>query len=276
MASIYRCLADGRTCRITHGMNRPYAKGFYRSRDDSTRASAEAVVPLMVDWVGPRSVVDVGCGVGTWLDVFRASGVEDVFGVEGSWVDPSALVIPRARFLAHDLRRPLELGRTFDLALSLEVAEHLPPESAETLVGSLVRLAPVVLFSAAVPFQGGRHHVHERWPEYWAGLFADVGYAVADAVRPRVWNTPGVKVWYAQNSLLYVRRDRLADLPRLAAEVTRTDPERLAMAHPRLYERNSDLRRQSLGDVLAVLPHLVGRAVRRRSRVGHRGHPRTR
>lgn len=247
-------------------MTARYDSGFYQRRDTNTRDSAEAVVRAVSGLLEIRSVVDVGCGVGTWLDVFRSSGIDDVFGVEGEWLDPEELRIPRDRFLAHDLRQPLDLGRTFDLALSLEVAEHLPPESAETFVGSLVRLAPVVLFSAAVPFQGGRNHVHERWPEYWAGLFADAGYAVADVVRPAVWNDPSVKVWYAQNSLVYVRRSRLPGYPRLAAAVERTDPQRLSLVHPRLYERNSDPRRLSLGTVVRALPHSVAGALLRRLR----------
>ena len=245
-------------------MSRLYDSRFYRWRDAGTRASAEAVVSIVTELVQPGSVVDVGCGVGTWLDVFRAAGVEDILGIEGAWLEPEELRIPRDRFETHDLSRPVGIARTFDLALSLEVAEHLPPESAETFVSSLVNLAPVVLFSAAVPFQGGRHHVHERWPDFWAGLFADHGYAVADAIRPRVWNDRRVKVWYAQNTLLYVSRNRLANDPRLAAEVERTDTERLAIVHPALYERNSDPQRLSLRTVLRALPYLVRSAVRRR------------
>lgn len=242
----------------------PYTTAFYQRRDANTRASAEAVVAPVVELVAPRSVVDVGCGVGTWLDVFRRAGVEDVFGLEGHWLDPARLEIPRERFLAHDLRQPVALGRRFDLAVSLEVAEHLPAACAQTFVDSLTGLAPVVLFSAAVPFQGGQHHVHERWPSWWAERFATRGYAVADAVRPVVWERPEVRVWYAQNTLLYVHRDYLARHPRLAAAVEATDRRRLDVVHPRLYERNSDPRRLSLRVVLPLLPRLVAAALRRR------------
>lgn len=242
----------------------PYTTDFYRRRDDNTRASAEAMVPLVLELCEPRSVVDLGCGVGTWLDVFRQHGVEDVFGLEGDWVDRERLVIPRDRFLACDLRSPVDLGRRFDLAASLEVAEHLPPGCAAAFVDSLTTLAPVVLFSAAVPFQGGRDHLNERWPSWWAELFAARGYAAADVVRPALWNRPEVRVWYAQNTLLYVDREHLAQRPRLAAAVAATDPARLDLVHPRLYERNSDPQRLSLRTVLGALPRLVAAAVRRR------------
>jgi SAM-dependent methyltransferase len=246
-------------------MKAHYDSSFYARRETNTRPSAEALLAVVRELAPVRSVVDVGCGVGTWLDVFQSAGVDDIFGVEGDWLDPRQLRIPIDRFRAHDLCQPLDLGRTFDLAMSLEVAEHLPSEAAAPFVASLTRHASIVLFAAAVPYQGGEHHVNEQWPEYWAELFAKAGYAVADPIRPRVWNNPAVRFWYAQNTLLYVRRDRLTDLPALAAEVERTDPRRLSLVHPRLYERNSDLRRQSLRKVLAALPHLLTRGLRRRT-----------
>ncbi len=241
----------------------PYGSSFYSQRDQDTRASAEAVVPVVQE-LGPfRSVIDVGCGVGTWLSVFAERGADDVFGVEGDWLDPGYLEIAEDRFRFHDLRRPLPLDRSFELAVSLEVAEHLPPECAEDFVTTLTRLAPVVLFSAAVPFQGGRNHLNERWPGYWAELFDRAGFAVADAVRRHVWQNPRVRPWYAQNTLLYVRRDQLERRPRLAAEVNRTDPRHLALVHPSLYERRSDPRRQSLSKVVRALPGRMRRALGR-------------
>lgn len=244
--------------------NPDYEADFYRRRDRNTRPSAEVIVEVTQE-LGPfSSVVDVGCGVGTFLDVFREHGAHEILGIEGDWVDPSLLQIPAADFRHHDLSRPLRLDRRFDLALSLEVAEHLPPESARGFVSSLTRLAPVVLFSAAVPFQGGHGHVNEQWPEYWVVLFAENGYAVADPIRPRVWNDRRVRPWYAQNCLMFVCRDRLGDHPHLAMAVEQTDVGRLAMAHPRIYERNSDPSNLSLRQILVVLPRRLADAVRRR------------
>src|SRR5690242_16630203 len=107
-----------------------YDRAFYERHRTGSGSSAEVVAPLVFAWVRPRSVVDVGCGMGTWLAAFRRRGVEDVVGVDGSPVPPDLLQIPPDRFLVRDLSKPLDLGRTFDLALCLEVAEHLPKESA--------------------------------------------------------------------------------------------------------------------------------------------------
>jgi len=148
--------------------------------------------------------LDIGCGDGTWLVEYRRAGVEDVFGVDAGEVQ-ECLRVPAAQFASRDLAAPLDLGRRFDLVQSLEVAEHLPPQAAGTLIDSLTRHADAVLFSAAVPGQGGTGHLNEQWPEYWAGLFRRAGFLPCDCVRPKVWGNPQVAWWYAQNALLFVR-----------------------------------------------------------------------
>lgn len=163
-----------------------------------------AIVPLLCEALGPTSVVDVGCGTGTFLRCFKDIGVEDVFGVDGSWFDPSKLWanIEQDEFLEADLSAPLELGRRFDLAISLEVAEHLPPEAADTFVESLCGLSSVIVFSAAMPMQGGQHHLNEQWPEYWIEKFEARGYKAHDVLRPALWDNDKVFWWYRQNAML--------------------------------------------------------------------------
>jgi cyclopropane fatty-acyl-phospholipid synthase-like methyltransferase len=186
-----------------------YTENFYKKRQGRSQRSAREIVPLVLDLIQPRHVIDVGCGTGTWLSVFRECGVEEVFGVDGEWVNREMLEIPKARFRSFDLKKPLYLDRQFDLVVSLEVAEHLPGECAETFIDSLTRLGPVVLFSAAIPYQGGTHHVNEQWPEYWAQYFRDRAYGVIDWIRKKVWQNNNVEWFYAQNMLLFVSMDYL-------------------------------------------------------------------
>lgn len=181
-----------------------YDQAFFEAQQADSRRSAERIVPLLVDAIEPTSVVDVGCGVGTWLAAFRAAGVPDVFGLDGDYVDRTMLQIPVEQFQAADLNAPLERGRRFDLATSFEVAEHLEPDRSESLVADLVSLAPVVAFGAAIPHQGGTDHINERWQDEWATMFAEHGYRPVDLIRPAVWNDPDVQPWYAQNPLVYV------------------------------------------------------------------------
>jgi SAM-dependent methyltransferase len=186
-----------------------YTRAEFESQRELSAASARAVVPLVLSQVNPKSVVDVGCGVGTWLNVFRSLGVEDYLGIDGHHVDADLLQIDAAHFQNRDLREPLNLGRRFDLACSLEVAEHLPESLSAQFVEQLTALAPAVLFSAAVPGQTGPGHINEQWPSFWARHFESRGYFPVDAVRPQVWARTDVAVWYQQNTLLYVYKDRL-------------------------------------------------------------------
>jgi len=142
--------------------------------------------------------------VGAWLSVFREEGVHDVLGIDGDYVRHDLLLIPGAQFRSHDLSHPLTLDRDFDLALCLEVAEHIPAEAAPTLVKSLVALARLVLFSAAIPGQYGVDHVNEQWPSYWANLFSTHGFRPIDLLRGAIWDDESVDWWYRQNMLLYV------------------------------------------------------------------------
>jgi SAM-dependent methyltransferase len=216
-------------------VTRPYDAGFFEDVRGTARSSARQVIPILLDLLRPRSVVDVGCGLGTWLAEFASRGVTDVTGVDGEYVDRSQLDIPSEKFLAHDLTTPLVLGRHYDLVMSLEVAEHLPAASADTFVASLAGLGPVVLFSAAIPHQGGVHHVNEQWPAYWVERFARHEFIAIDCLRHRLWQDEEVAWFYAQNLFLLVRRDALTRYPRLEQEAARSAGQPLGVVHPTHY-----------------------------------------
>ena len=167
--------------------------------------SARVVVPLLLELIPSRSAVDLGCGTGAWLQVLADHGASDVVGVDGPYIDRSQLRIPADRFVAADLTAPPPLGRTFDLALSLEAAHYAREESAETMVAWLTSVAPAVYFSAAVPHQPGGPGQNRQWPSYWSDLFFQKGFRCHDVLRSRLWEHPGVDWWYAQNGLLFVR-----------------------------------------------------------------------
>ena len=245
-----------------------YDESFFAMLKSTGRTSAEQIVPLLIDLIAPASVVDVGCGAGTWLGVFKRSGIEDVLGLDGEWVDPAALEIPRSQFRVTDLTKSFSCDRRFDVAVSLEVAEHLPERSADEFVRSLVNLAPVVVFSAAIPFQGGTAHLNEQWPDYWAGRFRSHGYLAFDCVRPRVWDNPAVSWWYAQNTVIYCTEDyaRTHEWTRQALIEAR-NPQVLALVHPRRFEyaiHSFDPTHVPLSALLAALPAAFARSLRRR------------
>lgn len=208
-----------------------YTKNFYYDQMDKSYQSACIVLPLLFTRFRPASVVDIGCGVGTWLAVCRELGINRTLGIDGDYVPRNALKIPTSDFLALDLNYPLNISDRFDLAMSLEVAEHLPPERAEDFVSDLCSLSNVVLFSAAIPFQGGTGHLNENWPEYWAALFRARGFRVIDFIRPLVWTNNNVDVWYRQNLFVFVKEDT-SDASHF---IKFPDSGFLSIVHPSLY-----------------------------------------
>ena len=212
---------------------------------------------------GVASAIDVGCGVGTWLAALREHGVVDVQGLDGPWVSESQLVIPPERFRRADLSQPLDLGRRYELAISLEVAEHLPAGRADGFVADLTSLADFVLFSAAVPGQGGRGHVNEQWAEYWAERFARHGYVACDVVRPALWHDDSIAYWYRQNVLLYVSRARLGEV-RVAPHAVKEllGPWSLSIVHPHFYLRKMTRLQSRKGSFAALRRALLRRTPR--------------
>ncbi len=170
-----------------------------------SRESARIVVSMVHKLLEPASVLDVGCAMGTWLDEWIKAGVPDVLGIDGDYIDRTGLLIPAAKFTPLDLEEPFSLGRTFDLVQALEVAAHLDEAHADAFVESLARHGDTILFSSAVPGQGGDHHVNEQWPSYWAEKFASAGYTLYDIIRPQIWADPRIMMWYRQNILLFAR-----------------------------------------------------------------------
>ena len=243
-----------------------YSPAFYEQQIDGSIRSARRVLPHVIDIVSPKSIVDVGCGVGTWLAAARELGIEDVLGVDGAYVDRRMLRIPQECFHVADLTQPLSIGRTFDVALCLEVGEHLPMHAADQLVSSLTRLAPAVLYSAAIPRQGGENHINEQWQTWWVERFRCHGYFAVDCIRPRIWNDNQVEWWYVQNTLLMVNEDTLRASPALTAELQRSTGM-YALVHPRAYlnrlEAADTLRPRGLREWAAAGPSLAAATLRR-------------
>jgi SAM-dependent methyltransferase len=212
-----------------------YDRAFYERLHSGAKHSAEVVAPLVLQLLPVRSVVDVGCGDATWLAAFQELGVSDILGIDGDYVERDLLQIPQERFRPMDLTKPFHFDRTFDLAVSLEVAEHLPADRAAAFVECLTLTAPAILFSAAIPHQGGGGHVNEQWPEEWATLFQKHGYLPIDCIRRRIWQNDSVDWWYAQNTLLFARSDLVERTPALKAELDKTDLRQLSLVHPRQY-----------------------------------------
>jgi len=246
-----------------------YDANFYSFLNSFAIRSAAAIVPIVANALPISSVADFGCGQGAWLSVWQKTGAT-ILGVDGPYADQTRLLIPTEAFQPADLSQPLNLGRRFDLVQSLEVAEHLQRAAAQTFVRSLVYHSDHVLFSAAVPGQGGEHHVNEQEPTFWRALFAAEGYRPVDLVRPAVRDNPAVQRWYACNTIIYVKVAALCGLSSTARQYVVDDGLPLANYWPL-----GDRIRQG---VLRKLPPAVVHGLSRinAARVASRAHRRSR
>ncbi len=212
-----------------------YTGEYFAWQKGGAKSSAEVVVPILLENLQPKSVVDVGCGEGGWLEVFWKMGVTDVLGVDGPYVDRTHLAVPEDKFAVRDLAYEIGVGRKFDLVLNLEVAEHLPAERASGFIKELTNLGKVVVFSAAIPLQGGPGHVNEQWPDYWQELFKAEGYIVVDGIRKRIWRDERIEWWYRQNLLVFAREETIKGSATLEEWRKETNEEMLNVVHPKCF-----------------------------------------
>lgn len=186
------------------------------------------MVDVLVSLVGPASVVDVGSAHAGWSGEFRARGVDDVLVVRPPR-DP-ALDGAGGPALAHDLRRPLALGRRFDLAVAVGTGERLPPRAAVVLAATLVDAAPAVAFASVMPGLAAPGTANARWPSWWDGVFEELGYVPHDIVRPSLWDDGEVELWIRQSVVVYAAPGRFP-------EAVLSAPSRRSVVHPEAYHR---------------------------------------
>jgi hypothetical protein len=197
---------------------------------DAHRASARAILSDALRLTGACSVIDVGCGLGIWLEVARSLGATDILGIDGPWLDQLPLYVGKESILLHDLTTPLGIDRRFDICLCLEVLHQVGKEGSDRVVDLLATLSDIIVFSAATPFQGDFGQVNGQWPSFWCEKFRARDYQVLDIFRPKHWRNNQVLWRIRQNTLLFVRRSAIGRLVGLTSSTTNTGP--LDLVHP--------------------------------------------
>jgi SAM-dependent methyltransferase len=207
-----------------------YRSGFFQRQNSTSARSASRIVPFVTDLIAPKSVLDVGCGSGTWSRAFLENDVQSLRAIDGDYAR-SALLIDDGHFTPVNLASfDGNLG-TFDLVACIEVAEHLNADRASGFVELLCKHSPAILFSAAPPGQGGTHHVNEQPLSYWVGHFAQRGYRLFDIIRPAFWHDEMVQWWHRQNMVIFADKNNqgLIDILEQQRAVT---PTFIDVVHP--------------------------------------------
>lgn len=230
-----------------------YDSLFYRYQREGSLRSARIVLPLIVQACGANSLLDIGCGAGAWLSAAKSLGLKEISGVDGDYVDRSMLLIDKDHFTPCDITKSFDLGRTFDIVQCLEVAEHIPTACSAELVKNIVRHGYLILFSAAVPGQGGESHINEQPYEYWRDLFAKNGYRLFDFVRSHITDNQEVEPWYRYNLMLFAHDSIVEHLP---TNITRTrvaDDSKIPDVSPPIYRIQKSLLRRLPNSVVSKI-----------------------
>jgi hypothetical protein len=186
------------------------------------RLIAEAIVQQY----NPQSVIEFGCGKGDLSRAFASMGLS-VFAFDG-YANPDFYELENITFAKVDFNGTLALKthlaalkRKFDVAICLEVAEHLDPSVSSELIEVITSVSDVVIFSAAVPGQGGDGHINCRSREFWYDQFTKNNFEIADTIRVRLRGKDDVAVWYRLNVIDYVKRNVNVFSPEISQLVRR-------------------------------------------------------
>ena len=206
-----------------------YEESYFSRRKSLSYSSAQKILEKVKDFYSFSSAVDFGCGTGTWLKACMELGCRNIHGFDG-FADPSSLCIPSECFSQKLLGENIDLKKFYDLAICLEAAEHVDEKFSNLIVENLTKASKVILFSAALPGQGGTNHINEQPPEFWQKKFVKLNYTQLDIIRPIIWDEPAVAWWYKQNIFLYVHDEsieslKLPDHPNLFAQKHIVHPE---------------------------------------------------
>jgi SAM-dependent methyltransferase len=241
-----------------------YNDDYYKDQILPSLQSARVILAHLWRYLQPRSVVDVGCGRGAWLKACHERGSIELYGLDGEWNSQAAMIDSSIRFRGIDLDKPFALEGKVDLAMSLEVAEHLQPSSSASFVEGLTTASDTVLFSAAYVLQNGPTHINERPHSWWGKAFLEKGYVPFDLFRPSMWGDERIQFWYRQNAFLYVNKESssyarlracgLSELPDIAF---------LDCIHPDLFKLRAGHVYSFMTHVRHLLPSLRRALVRR-------------
>jgi hypothetical protein len=187
--------------------NVKYSHDFYSDMKKASADSYSFLATWIFNYCSPKSAIDWGAGTGELLMALQISHNVRVRALEGHWIKELPTSLPKIYYEFRDLRFPFKLEEKFDVAICLEVAEHLEDEYAQTLIDGICNSSDLIFFSAAIPYQGGTSHVNEQWPIYWAEKFHQAGFVLAHDPREELWDNPEVAAYYKQNLLIFERSE---------------------------------------------------------------------
>lgn len=239
--------------------NQVYDRAFYESRESKTGHAANVILEVVRDLLKkPKHVVDLGCGNGVFLKVCKEKFGASVTGCDGPWVPRELLVIDEEEFVVVDFDKNIKVGERsvgFDLAICLEFVEHVEDATGKEVISWMTRNSKAVLFSAAIPGQGGAGHVNEQQQSYWVNYFERLGWGCHDKIRWKIWHDKKIPYWYRQNVFLFTPgAESMSDEQKAMLDVAH--PDVLLLRKQKIYELKKSQRRTISGLTRSVLRKL--------------------
>lgn len=220
----------------------------------SSQMSPRIILEILLEKIKLKSALDIGCGIGIWSKVLIDKNV-DVVSIDGEWIPKENIQIPLDKFLIKDITKEFRLNKKFDLVICLEVAEHIPESHSDALLNNIIEHGDLVLFSAAIPGQGGFEHINEQWQSYWVDRFEAKGYSCYDIIRPQVWGNDEVRFYYQQNAFVFVKKSTISAQQEVFLNQSRSFG--YDVVHPKLYDRVRNPENISLRNVVRFLPKIL-------------------
>lgn len=220
-----------------------YSHKYFDKHKMAARKSARHVVPFVMSVIRPISIADIGCGSGQWTKEFISNGVKRAYAFDAFASPCWGVADNSVDFQKIDLEDCVADFPDVELVCWLEVAEHLSKSSCNRILSYIVERTDAILFSCAVPGQGGTGHISERRLSDWVSDFKEFGFCCQDILRPRFWNDENISWWYRQNAVIFAKENSVASN---AIRSFRLPTFRgMDLIHPDLFE----VRRINNGDI---------------------------
>ena len=166
-----------------------YDEGFMSRNWEHKRQLNLNLARIIYEYFKPTSVVDFGCGIGSYLEVFKSNGCDIrgfEYGYDAAKPQYDKVGITEEEITFGDVTTEIALDRTYDLSVCIEVAEHIPYSKSDTLVDNIVNSVKedgVIIFTAAQKGQGGTGHINCQHPQFWCDKFKKRGWESATEHR---------------------------------------------------------------------------------------------